>query len=175
MSTRTTPFAALAGVGLATFGSETTLRLDETRTRYHQQLDVPWLLRFVHEVESDPAVFRQLRLWSNPATIVRGGRAYIREANALVERAEGLATVSIRASPVIVRALDATRTPIGCAALVALLGAGGNVPPEKVEALLVEIWRQGFLLTELRLPLPPEIRRIMSPGSSMRWRARTST
>jgi lantibiotic biosynthesis protein len=153
MSTRTTPFAALAGVGLATFGSETTLRLDETRTRYHQQLDLPWLLRFVHEVESDPAAFRQLRLWSNPATIVRGGRAYIRETSALVERAEGLATVSIRASPVIVRALGAARTLIGFDALVALLGSGGNVSPEKVEALLVELWLQGFLFTELRPPL----------------------
>ena len=153
MSTRTTPFAALAGAGLARFGSETTLRLDETRTRYHQQLDVPWLLRFVHEVESDRAAFRQLRLWSNPATIVRGGRAYIRETSALVERAEGLATVSVRASPVIVRALRATRTPVAFDALVSLLGSDGNVPPEKVEALLVELWRQGFLFTELRPPL----------------------
>src|SRR5260370_2742636 len=106
MSTRPTPFGAFAGVGIVPLGAQTTLKLDEARTRYHRHLDVPWLLEFLDSVESVPEIFPQLRFRVNPCTLVRGGRVYIRELTPLRRGGNGPQHASLRASHLAMPALS---------------------------------------------------------------------
>ncbi len=157
MSTRPTPFGAFAGVAIAALGERTTLRLDETTARYCKHLDVPWLLKFVHKMESDPQVFQQLKLQTNPCTLVRGGRVYVRELSSLHESGKDVKTASLRASSMVTRTLVAARLPIAYEELAAQLSGSAQTSSstathEKVRRFLTELWRQGFLLTELRPP-----------------------
>jgi thiopeptide-type bacteriocin biosynthesis protein len=153
MSTRPTPFGAFAGVALAPLGQSTTLRIDEGRTQRSKRLDIPWLLQFVHELEDEPEIFKQLNLWANPSVLVRSGRAYIRELTPINQNGDLPTQVSVRASPLFLRLLGAAQKPIAYHELSAiLLASAAQATPEKISAFLTALWQQGFLLTDLRPP-----------------------
>ena len=62
--------------------------------------------------------------------------------------------VSVRATGVVKLALELTAQPIDYEALADRLGAASPAAtPEKVDGLLADLWRQTFLLTDLRPPL----------------------
>jgi thiopeptide-type bacteriocin biosynthesis protein len=113
---------------------------------------VPWLLEFVDSVESDPEIFRQLRFRVNPCALVRGGRVYIRELTPLNRGGNGAQHASLRASQLVMRALAAARTLIPHEDLAATLANSAHATEEKVHHFIAELWRQGFLLTDLRPP-----------------------
>jgi thiopeptide-type bacteriocin biosynthesis protein len=152
MSTRPTPFGALAGVAIAPLGERTTLRLDESAAGHFPHLDVPWLLGFVHRLESDWEIFRQLNLLANPCIFQRGGRIYIRELNPLFSNSNTVRNASLNASKMVTRALEAARKPIPYETLSMRLGGSPNASEEKIRRFVTELWRQEFLLTELRPP-----------------------
>jgi len=152
MSTRPTPFGQFAGVGIAALGKETTLRLDETPPRHCRHLDVPWLLELVHRMESDPLIFRQLRFQTNPCLYKRGGRVFLRELSPLSTSQGVLNCASLRATKMVTRVLDKARVPIRFDELSeSLLGAAG-ASEGKAQRFLTELWRQEFLLSDLRPP-----------------------
>ena len=153
ISTRPTPFGAFAGVGLVPLGAETTLKIDEAGAKYARQLDIPWLLEFVHRLESDPEIFRQLRLQANPCTYTRGGRAFIRELNPLCEGGQAVRYASLRASRLVTFALAEARAGVTHEHLSQCLSEFPGATKAKVDVLLIALWRQGFLFTELRPPL----------------------
>jgi thiopeptide-type bacteriocin biosynthesis protein len=151
MSTRPTPFGAFAGVAIVPLGDRTTLRIDETGTRFRRRLDIPWLLEFVHQVESDPDMFRQLNLQANPCTLARGGRVYVRQLTPLSEQ-EG-SSLSLKGSRLVGRTLASARLPTTYENLVAVLGTSPQANEDKIRHFIRELWRQGVLLTDLRPPL----------------------
>lgn len=153
ISTRPTPFGAFAGVGLVPLGAETTLKIDEAGAKYARHLDMPWLFEFVHKLESDAEIFRQLRLQANPCTYTRGGRAFIRELNPLCEGGGAVRHASLRASRLVTFALAETRHGVTHEHLSRRLSEFPGATKAKVDVLLIELWRQGFLFTELRPPL----------------------
>jgi lantibiotic biosynthesis protein len=151
MSTRPTPFGAVAGLAIAGLGQRTTLRIDETNAKQVPRLDVPWLLQFVYTLESDPQIFRQLKLQANPCILERGGRVYIRELNPLCQNGRAVTNASLRATRMVKLALTAAALPTPYSVLVASLAGDAEVT-EKIERFVTELWRQGFLLTDLRPP-----------------------
>jgi lantibiotic biosynthesis protein len=153
ISTRPTPFGAFAGVGLVPLGEETTLKVDEAGARYARHLDMPWLLEFVHQLESDPKIFRQLRMQANPCAFARGGRVFIRELNSLCEGGRAVQHASLKASRLVMRALAEARTGVTHEHLSQCLSEFPGATQAKVEGLLTELWRQEFLYTDLRPPL----------------------
>jgi class I lanthipeptide synthase len=153
MSTRPTPFGAFAAVGLAPLGDQTSLRLDETRTRHAKRLDMPWLLEFVYRVESDPAIFRQLSLQADRCALTRGGRVHLRELSSLAGNGHSGRNASLKASHLVTRTLAAARSLTPYDRLAAFLRTSPQATEEKIQAFISDLWRQGFLLTDLRPPL----------------------
>ena len=152
MSTRPTPFGLFAAVGLAELGEHTDLRLEGGPPRTRMRPDMGWLLGFVAQLEDRPDVRRELRVTANPSAWTHGDRIMLAERSA-VDGSGAFAAVDIRASGVVRRALTLARTPIAWRALVEQLAATTGVTPAKVDGLLTELWRQSFLITELRPPL----------------------
>ena len=156
MTTRPTPFGLFAGVALGRWGERTDLQLAADSFRQRTRPDMAWVMRLVMELESIPAVRRQLRLVANPALLARAGRIFLTER---VSRGEAIAppAVSIRATGVVCRALTAARDPIPYAALASfLLAHTPGATAEKIDQLLDRLWEQTLLLTDLRPPLTAE-------------------
>ena len=152
MSTRPTPFGAFAGVAIAPLGERTTLHLNESEARHSRHLDVPWLLEFAHKLESDPDIFRQLKLQANSCALVRGGRVYIRELNPLCKDGKTVKNASLKASNTVLRALEAAKSPIAYQDLFLSLAGSSRANEQKIQRFITELWQQEFLLTELRPP-----------------------
>ncbi len=152
MSTRPTPFGLFAGVGLAALAERTELRLANVAPRARMRPDMAWLLAFVAQLEERPDVRRELRVMTNPSAWTHGDRVLLAE-RAAIDGSATTTSVDIRATPAARSALALARDPIAWRDLAAELAATTGAPEEKVEGLLAELWRQTFLITELRPPL----------------------
>lgn len=153
MSTRPTPFGLFAGTAVGRWGERTDLAIAGGRRPQRTRPDGSWLMAIVDRAEATPAIRRALRVFANRSAFVRAGRIVLAER---ASRGESSAppAVSIRATGVVRRALDAARTPIPHAQLAALLlDRTPGATPEKVDGLIAELCRQTLLLTELRPPL----------------------
>ncbi|MER6578555.1 lantibiotic dehydratase [Nonomuraea sp. NPDC001023] len=142
MSTRPTPFGLFAGVALADWGDCTDLALAKQEPRTRTRPDLGWLTDLVARLEADPEVRARLRLVADPAVLVRAGRAF---------PAGG--TASVRATSAVRRALALAREPVSRAELVDALITLPGATPEKADALIEDLLRQGFLHHDLRPPL----------------------
>jgi thiopeptide-type bacteriocin biosynthesis protein len=152
MSTRPTPYGLFAGVALASWGPRTDLALASGRPRTCTRPDMAWLLRLVFELETRPEVRTHLRYVTNAAALVRAGRVFLTEA-APAKDGGGSGPVSVRASNVVLQALAMARTPVSHEHLVAELAKAPGATAEKAEKLIEGLWRQTFLLSDLRPPL----------------------
>ncbi|MEU6389313.1 lantibiotic dehydratase [Streptomyces sp. NPDC046939] len=155
MCARPTPYGLFAGVGLTTWGDETTVALADAPRRTRTRPDMGLLLDLVHTLEAREEVREQLRWYANPTAFVRAGRVFLSEQARGAGGQEG-GSVSVRATRMVRAALDAARTPVSFAQLVAhLTQCSGSAEAGEARAaqLLHDLWRQTFLLTELRPPL----------------------
>jgi thiopeptide-type bacteriocin biosynthesis protein len=152
MSTRPTPYGLFAGVAIARSGPTTDLRIGDGAPRTRTRPDMAWLLRLVSELEARPEVRRELHMTANPAVLVLGGRARLAE-RAVLRDGEQPAPVDVRATAALLRTLALARTPIAYRRLADELMRTPAATDAKVDGLLSELWRQTFLLTELRPPL----------------------
>jgi thiopeptide-type bacteriocin biosynthesis protein len=144
MSARPTPYALFAGVGLAGWGDRTDLAIGAGPARTRTRPDMGWLLDLVVTRERDPAVRAELRLVADASVVAAGGRVFRRDGGSLV---------SVRATAAVRQVLALARTPVPYRALADRLGGTPGATPEKVARLLDELWRQGFLHSDLRPPL----------------------
>jgi thiopeptide-type bacteriocin biosynthesis protein len=112
-----------------------------------------WLLRLVFDLENVREIRRQLRYLANPRAFIRAGRVFLPEPAPTADANGPGPAVSIRATGVVCRALTLARTPVPHDRLAAELAAAPGATAEKVERLIEELWRQTFLLTDLRPPL----------------------
>jgi len=151
MSTRPTPYGLFAGAGLAEVGDTTDLRIAATPPRTRMRPDMEWLLGLVAQLDARPEVRHELRVFTNPAVLQHGDRAFLAERALL--RAGDAAPVGIRATGAVRRALALARAPVPWKQLTEELLTTPGATAEKVEGLLNELWEQTFLLTELRPPL----------------------
>jgi hypothetical protein len=111
-----------------------------------------WLCGLVNDLESDLKIRRRLRFTANPAMVIRSGRIF------LAERAptgqNDASAVSIRATSAASRALEMARHPTCYVDLCTeLLATAAGATSDKVEKVLSELWKQTFLLSDLRPPL----------------------
>jgi lantibiotic biosynthesis protein len=152
MSTRPTPYGLFAGVALAAWGPRTDLGLASGRPRTRTRPDMAWLLGLVFELENRLEVRTHLRYIANAAALVQAGRVFLPEA-APTKDGAGSGPVSVRASNVVRQALAMARTPVSHERLVAEIANAPGATIEKAEKLIEGLWRQTFLLTDLRPPL----------------------
>jgi lantibiotic biosynthesis protein len=153
MSTRPTPYGLFGGVGIASWGQSTSLRIGPGRPRTRTRPDMGWLLSLVFQLESQRDVRTKLCYLANPRALIRAGRVWLPAPAPSADDAGPEAAVSVRATKAAVRALELAQTPIGHEELVAELVAIPGATRVKAEALIEELWRQTLLLTDLRPPL----------------------
>ena len=110
------------------------------------------VLAFVHRLEANHDIFRHLKLQTNPCAFQRGGPIYIRETNPLCRIGKVTENASLRATRQVARALDLAQSPIAYEALACSLAAAATATADKIDQFIVELWRQEFLLTDLRPP-----------------------
>ena len=145
MRARPTPYGLFAGVGLAGWDATTELALAPGPPRTRTRPDMGWLLGAVAALERDPAVRSELRLVADRSVLVVGGRAF---------RCGGTAAAaSLRATAAVRRVLALARAPVPYRTLAAQLAATPGATPAKVERLLDDLWRLGFLHSDLLPPL----------------------
>ena len=153
MSTRPTPYGLFAGVALARWGVETDLALAHSPPRTRTRPDMAWLLPLVMEAEKRPDVRRQLRYSTNHRAFIHAGRVFLPEPAPAGDSGGQIQAVSVRASGPALKALEMARSWVPHARLAVDLASFPGATPEKAEKLIDELWRQTFLLTDLRPPL----------------------
>lgn len=152
MSTRPTPMGLFAAVGLASWGERTDIELAADRRPRRTRPDAAWLMALVDGAEADPQIRRRLHVRANPLALTRAGRIVLAERTSRDDG--GPASVSVRASEVVQRALAAARAPIRFDDLAAhLLETTPGATPAQVAGLLDGLCEQTLLLSDLRPPL----------------------
>jgi thiopeptide-type bacteriocin biosynthesis protein len=153
MSTRATPFGLFAGVAAGRFDPTGNAKL-HTRHRTHTRPDMEWLTQLVTALEVEPAVLSSRRVVANGSWVLRGTRLELTDRAGPAPRdVDPTPPASVRCTPAVRAAMQATATPVPCADLVALLGARWpNAPLSRLMQLLAGLVRHGFLLTDLRPP-----------------------
>ena len=153
MSTRPTPYGLFAGVAMACWGSVTDLTFGSSPPRTRTRPDMQWLITFVRALEARAEIRSELRFFTNPSVLVYAGRAYIAEQAPRTD-SHPAATVSMRATGVVRRALMAARHPISHRDLLnELRSRTYGATSEQIAQLITQLWEQTFLLTDLRPPL----------------------
>jgi thiopeptide-type bacteriocin biosynthesis protein len=153
MSTRPTPYGLFAGVALARWGPETDLALASGAPRTRTRPDMAWLVRLVMEAEKRPEVRRQLHYTANHRAFLHAGRVFLPEPAPAGDSSVQVQAVSGRASAPVRRALGMARSRVSHGRLAAELASFPGATLEKAEKLIDDLWRQTFLLTDLRPPL----------------------
>ncbi len=152
MSTRPTPYGIFAGVALGKFAETTDVLIDASTSARRARPDMEWLFSLVGELEARPEVRRQLRVMKHPAAFASSGRVFLADPTPLKDAAH-LPVISIRESRAVSAALAHAKDYVQYQSLVENLCRELEADPEKVDKLLMELWRQGLLLTDLRPPL----------------------
>ena len=162
MATRPTPFGLFAGVGVAHWGSQTTLMLAPLRG--HTRPSMELLTALAANLANEPNVVCQTSVVANPANIMRAGRVFIwgRQGD---ERGEH----SIRYTPPVALVLEAASARISFFDLKALLESKFRAAPEKAERLLLTLIRMNLLLTDLKPPqtVPDQAQYLLSKLSQL--------
>lgn len=157
MATRATPFGLFAGVALGFIGPEMNVRIGPTnQNRKRTRPDMQWLLHLVRSLEQRSEIISHLRFFTNLMTFTSGGRLYIPHLDSYGQ-AEAEKTVSLRATPVVMRVLALARHGATLDSLKhQLLTENPNATEDQVHGLLEGLRQQGALLSDLRPPLTGE-------------------
>jgi thiopeptide-type bacteriocin biosynthesis protein len=157
MATRPTPFGLFAGVALGHVGPEMDVRVGaRAQNRKRTRPDMQWLLHLVRRLEERPEVVAHLRFFTNPVTVTSGGRLYLPHLDSYGQ-AEADKTVSLRATPVVLRALALARHGATPGALEQQLSLERPDATEaQIQGLLEALRGHGALLSDLRPPLTGE-------------------
>jgi thiopeptide-type bacteriocin biosynthesis protein len=152
MTTRPTPFGLFAGVGVVEWGDTTDAALAAEPFRTRARPDMGWLMDLVATLEGNREIRRQLRLFANPLAFAHGGWVFFTEAGDGAEAGAGR-RVAARATRPVLKILERARTPASYRELVDHVLEDAGDDRVGAEALIDGLWRQSFLLTDLRPPL----------------------
>lgn len=154
MVTRPTPFGLFAGVAMGTIGPRMDIRIGPiSRNRKRTRPDMQWLLYLIREVEQDLDAATHVHYFTNPAIFLSGGRLYLPYADSYGQ-AGNEKTVSLRVTPIVLRALTLARQGISFVALTEiLLAERPSATRDQVSSLVSALCEQGALVSSLRPPL----------------------
>jgi lantibiotic biosynthesis protein len=148
MCTRTTPFGLFAGVALGRWDNKTTLEIADPIATVRIRPDMGWLSSVVDILESRLELRSELQLNESGDILCYGGRFFLTTGTT---DAPYRGVLSIRATPVVRQVLDAARRPIRYRELVeSIISASPRRAPAKVEGLVDQLLKLGFLKSELR-------------------------
>ncbi|USG63894.1 lantibiotic dehydratase [Brevibacillus ruminantium] len=161
MITRPTPFGLCSGVACGKWGEESRGRIalhSFTDHKKRTRPDMEWLMELIRTLESMPDVVEQLQVRTNSIVYLTGSRAKL---SYLINtgpqegggRKKSLSS-SIQASPVVQMVLHEAKEMIPYLDLRKKVEADHpETPPEKIRHFLWQLFRQEYLISELRPPL----------------------
>ncbi|TCP54492.1 thiopeptide-type bacteriocin biosynthesis protein [Tumebacillus sp. BK434] len=157
MMSRPTPFGLFSGVATGTFAEQAQLSVHGAlRHQKRARPDMEWLLKVIERIEADNRVVLQLNVRANSMISRDGSRAKLPYVTRYGQRDEqgriSMDTVSVRATPVLDRVLEETAEPVVLAELLAKIAAEFQAPEETVQQYLLTLFRQEYLISELRPP-----------------------
>ncbi|MGV9992431.1 lantibiotic dehydratase [Streptomyces sp. NPDC003374] len=152
MSTRPTPFGAFSGVAAGTFSDRTTARLGSpVLTGARVRADMAWILACIERLESDPEIWKGLRIVRNATAHVCGDRMVLPHAD--VYGRSDATSVRVRATPAVRTVLDTAEQPVTHQEIVdALSAAFPEASATARESLVQRLWDLNFLTSDLRPP-----------------------
>lgn len=154
MATRPTPFGLFASVAFGHIAPQTQIQLGPmARNRKRTRPDMQWLLALIYELEQRSDVMAQVRFFTNPVMFVSAGRLYIPYLDSYGQETP-TKTVSLRATPVVMRALELARSGMVLGQLHDQIQVERpHATATQIGQLLMELRQQGALLSDLRPPL----------------------
>lgn len=157
MSTRPTPFAAFAGVGVGQVVADETgasiVRHPPHCVKPTARLDAEYLLGFVRQLEQSADIKCQLYFYANPVAYRNGGRLFIPFTDGYGQNEENK-TSSVRITSALTKILLVSQQPTSWQQLFANLSdSAPTTPPEVITAFLDTLCQQNVLLSTLRPPL----------------------
>lgn len=152
MSTRPTPFGLFGSVAIGQWGARTDLRIAPGPRPTRTRLDTGWLISLALAVEQDATVRPQLNLVANTCVFELDGRLYLSDRAACGH--PGQPDVSIKATPVVRKALELAREPVSHAELLTkLVASEPGATADRAAGLIDALCAQDLLLADLRPPL----------------------
>lgn len=155
MTGRPTPFGLLAGVAPAEFGPAAAAGAAWGGAhRVVAQPAAGWLTDVITRLEADPALLVRLTVVVNSALTMRGAQLIVpHQPHPNGQRDVVSTEVAIRLTPAVRLVVEAARSPVAVADLVAMLHAQApKVPIEQVTAVLATLITRGALITNLHAP-----------------------
>jgi thiopeptide-type bacteriocin biosynthesis protein len=148
-ATRATPFGLFAGVAPAHIGTTPALQVGGGH-RAAARVDAGWMTTVIDHLEALDALRPRLAVRANDLAVQRDGYLVLEHRPGDAAGA-GPAQVQIRATAPARAALNAARAAIGWPELVGKLAADfPTAPGQVIDALLVNLLAQRFLITNLR-------------------------
>ncbi|SDC73883.1 lantibiotic dehydratase [Actinokineospora iranica] len=139
---RPTPFGLFAGVAPVELGAGAQARWGEEH-RAVARVNTEWLADIITRAEGCPELLRRLRVVVTDLAVRRGGR---------FEVPQGPNRVTVRHTPAIAAVQDKAAVPVRFGVLIDTLAVDFAADRSKVQAMLTELVRSGYLLTNLRAP-----------------------
>ncbi|WP_250564286.1 lantibiotic dehydratase [Sphaerisporangium fuscum] len=140
MGGRPTPFGLFAGVAAARFGPEARAEVRGPGEK-SVRLDGDWLLGRVRAWLELPAVRRRVHVMVNDLCFPRDGRLFIRQADG---------EISIRDTPVVAWIRETAASPVPYPRLLRdAAGRFPDVPEDRIDGVLAQLIRHGFLVTSI--------------------------
>src|SRR5581483_10971965 len=128
-------------------------RVCSTSARARTRPDMAWLMKLVSSLEADIKVRKALRMISHQLTTLNAGRLTLDKSVSGPSNCQ-YARVSVRATAEVKHVLALAQRPISYHELASNLHRSHeSATPEKIDALLTQLYEQGFLITDLRPPL----------------------
>ena len=153
MSARPTPFGLFAGVALVDVGAKTDVTIDNDKAVARARPDMGWLLSYVGSLEARPEIFRQLGLMAHPGAFEAAGRMFLSDPTPLKDTSHA-PVVSVRATSAVQLVMSRARADyVPYSQLAQELAGLPGADPDKVARVLVDLWKQGLLLSNLRPPV----------------------
>jgi hypothetical protein len=150
MSTRPTPFGMFAGITVGTFAKNTAMCLSTPIIqKIRSRPDMNWLLSVIKKIEQTQELVPHLYMVVNQTIYFTGGRAILPCADIYGQQDQR--SISLRATPVVHYILDLARQPIPFHDLhAALLERFPQARPEQADRLLLQLWENHYLTSNLR-------------------------
>ena len=139
---RPTPFGLFAGVAPAELGAATQARWGEDH-RAVARVNTEWLADIITRTEGCPDLLERLYVVATDLAVRRGGR---------LEVPEGPNRVTIRYTRAVAAVQDKAATPVRFGTLIDTLAEDFTTDRSRVQIMLTELARRGYLLTNLRAP-----------------------
>ncbi|YCI27392.1 lantibiotic dehydratase [Paenibacillus sp. Z6-24] len=144
---RTTPFGLFTAVGKGVFSQHNEWRYNRDSIYKKARVDLEWLFQLIYRLEDEH--MEQLSIKLNPACYIKGDRAY------LLYSTDGESEeIQIRATPAFQLIYKYCQAPVHFMQVIRLLLEHyPETTEQRIRQYMKVIFRQGFLISNLRPPL----------------------